>query len=253
MPSPDLNILVAMIAGLLSFLSPCVLPLFPSYLSFVAGVSFDEINGTVANPRTRRAILLNSILFILGFSLVFIALGAGATVLGRVLFQQQTVIRKIGGVLVILMGLYVGGWVRLPFLMREWRVELKDRPAGYLGAVLVGITFAAGWTPCIGPILGSILTLASVSQTASTGILMLAAYSLGLAVPFLVSALAIHRFAAFFDRFKRFFPLVTRGSGLILVGLGLLLVTDYFTVLSRLAFSLTPEWFFEIERKLLRF
>jgi cytochrome c-type biogenesis protein len=253
MPAPDLSVFVAMAAGLLSFLSPCVLPLFPSYISFVAGVSFDEVQGTLANPRTRRAILLNSLLFIVGFSLVFIALGAGATLLGQVLFQQQRLIQKLGGVFVILMGLYVAGWLRIPFLMREWRVELKDRPAGYLGSLMVGITFAAGWTPCIGPILGSILTLASVSQTASTGITMLAAYSLGLAIPFFVSSLAIHRFAAFFDRFKPFFPLVTRGSGLILIALGLLLVTDYFTVLSRLAFSLTPEWLFEIERSLLRF
>ncbi|MBI3122034.1 MAG: sulfite exporter TauE/SafE family protein [candidate division NC10 bacterium] len=252
MPTANLNVLVAMAAGLLSFLSPCVLPLFPSYISFVAGVSFDEIQGTVANPRTRRAILINSLFFILGFSLVFIALGAGAPLLGQVLFQQQGVIRKIGGVFVILMGLYVGGWLRIPFLMRAWRVELKDRPAGYLGALMVGITFAAGWTPCIGPILGTILTLASVSQTASTGILMLAAYSLGLAIPFFVSSLAIHRFVPFFDRFKRFFPVVTRGSGLILVALGVLLVSDYFTVLSRLAFSLTPEWLFDIERRLLR-
>jgi len=253
MPAPELSILVAMAAGLLSFLSPCVLPLFPSYLSFIAGVSFDEIRGSVANRRTRRAILLNSLFFILGFSLVFIALGAGATLVGRILFQQQGVIRRIGGVLVILMGLYVGGWLRIPFLMREWRVELKDRPAGYLGALLVGITFAAGWTPCIGPILGSILTLASMSQTASTGILMLAAYSLGLAIPFFVSSLAIHRFVVVFDRFKRFLPLVARGSGLILVALGVLLISDYFTVLSRLAFSLTPEWMFEIERRLLKF
>ena len=117
---------------------------------------------------------------------------------------------------------------------------------------MVGITFAAGWTPCIGPILGSILTLASVSQTAGTGIEMLAAYSLGLAIPFLVSSLAIHRFAMFFDRFKRFIPLVTRASGLVLITLGLLLITDYFTVLSRLAFSLTPEWLFTFERRLLK-
>ena len=253
MPGAEVNIFVAVIAGLLSFLSPCVLPLFPSYISFVAGVSFDEVQGTVANRRTRRAILINSLFFILGFSLVFVALGAGATLLGQVLFRQQSVIRKIGGVFVILMGLYVAGWVRIPFLMREWRVEVKDRPAGYLGALMVGITFAAGWTPCIGPILGSILTLASVSQTASTGMLMLAAYSLGLAIPFFVSSLAIHRFVFFFDRFKRFFPIVTRGSGLILVARGVLLLTDYFTVLSRLAFSLTPEWLFEIERRLLRF
>jgi cytochrome c-type biogenesis protein len=252
MAAPDLNILVATAAGLLSFLSPCVLPLLPSYISFVAGVSFEEVQGTAANSRTRRAILLNSLLFILGFSLVFIALGAGATLVGQVLFQQQRLIQKIGGVFIILMGLYVGGWLRIPFLMREWRVELKDRPAGYLGALMVGITFAAGWTPCIGPILGSILTLASVSQTAGTGIEMLTAYSLGLAIPFLVSSLAIHRFVIFFDRFKRFIPLVTRASGLILITLGVLLITDYFTVLSRLAFSLTPEWLFEFERRMLK-
>jgi len=252
MPVPDVNILAAMTAGLLSFLSPCVLPLFPSYISFVAGVSFEEVQGSVSNPRTRRAIALNSLFFILGFSLVFIALGAGATLAGQVLFRRQGLIRRIGGLLVILIGLYVIVGPRIPLLMREWRVELKARPAGYLGALLVGITFAAGWTPCIGPILGSILTLASVSQTVSTGILMLAAYSLGLAIPFFLSSLAMHRFAVFFDRFKRFLPVVTRLSGVILIALGVLLVTDYFTMLTRFAFSLTPQWLFQIERGLLR-
>jgi cytochrome c-type biogenesis protein len=252
MPGTQLNVLVAMAAGLLSFLSPCVLPLLPSYLSFIAGVSFEELQGTVANPRTRRALLVNSILFVLGFSLVFIALGAGATLMGQVLFQYQVAIRRVGGVLVVLMGLYVAGWLRIPFLMREWRAELSHRPAGYIGAVVTGVTFAAGWTPCIGPILGSILTLASVSQTAGTGILMLAAYSLGLAIPFLVSSLMIGRFLAFFDRFKRFFPVVTRLSGVILIAVGLLLWSDYFAVLSRLAFSLTPDWLFSIETGLLK-
>ena len=253
MPNAHLNVLLAMGGGLLSFLSPCVLPLFPSYLSFIAWVSLDDVQGTVVNPRTRRAILLNSLMFILGFTLVFIALGAGATLVGQVLFQQQALIRKIGGALIILMGLYVAGWLRIPFLMREWRVELKDRPAGYVGALIAGITFAAGWTPCIWPILGSILTVASVSQTASTGILMLAAYSLGFAIPFFVSSLAINHFLTFFDRFKRYLPWVTRGSGAVLIILGVLLVSDYFTVLSRIAFSLTPEWLFAIERKLLGF
>jgi cytochrome c-type biogenesis protein len=252
MPGAELNVLVAVAAGLLSFLSPCVLPLLPSYLSFIAGISFEELQGTVANARTRRALFANSILFVVGFSLVFVALGAGATLAGQVLFQYQVLIRRIGGALVVLMGLYVAGWLRIPFLMREWRAELTNRPAGYLGAVLTGVTFAAGWTPCIGPILGSILTLASVSQTAGTGILMLAAYSLGLAIPFLLSALMIDRFLVFFDRFKRFFPVVTRLSGIILITVGLLLLTDYFAVLSRIAFSLTPDWLFAVERSLLR-
>jgi cytochrome c-type biogenesis protein len=188
----------------------------------------------------------------MGFSLVFITLGAGASFLGQALFESQVIIRRIGGAFVILMGLYVAGWLRIPFLMREWRADLSHRPAGYFGAVLTGVTFAAGWTPCIGPILGSILTLASVSQTATTGILMLAAYSMGLAIPFLLSSLMIDRFLVFFDRFKRFLPVVTRVSGIILIAVGLLLVTDYFATLSRLAFSLTPDWLFAIERSLLK-
>lgn len=252
MPGVELNLLVAVAAGLLSFLSPCVLPLLPSYLSFVAGISFEELQGTVANPRTRRALFVNSLLFVLGFSLVFIALGAGATLLGQALFRYQVAIRRIGGALVVVLGLYVAGWLRVPFLARAWRAELANRPAGYLGAVLTGVTFAAGWTPCIGPILGSILTLASVSQTVGTGILMLAAYSLGLAIPFLLSSLMIDRFLTFFDRFKYFFPIVTRASGIVLIAVGLLLLTDYFAVLSRVAFSLTPDWLFAIERSLLK-
>src|SRR5512146_1364568 len=240
MPGAELNVLVAVAAGLLSFLSPCVLPLLPSYLSFIAGISFEELRGTVANPRTRRALFANSILFVVGFSLVFVALGAGATLAGQMLFQYQVLIRRVGGALVVLMGLYVAGWLRIPFLMREWRAELANRPAGYLGAVLTGITFAAGWTPCIGPILGSILTLASMSQTATTGVAMLGAYSLGLAIPFFLSALAIRRFVGVFGRIRRFIPLVTTASGIMLVLLGVLLITDYFTVLSRMAFSLTP-------------
>ncbi len=251
MPGAELTLLIAMGAGLLSFLSPCVLPLFPSYLSFIAGVSFEDIKGEAASARTRRAILVNSLLFISGFSLVFIALGAGATLLGQALFRHQEVIRRVGGVFIIVMGLYVAGWLRLPFLMREWRLELSSRPAGYVGAFATGVTFAAGWTPCIGPILGSILTLASVSQTAGTGVLMLAAYSLGLALPFFASALAIRRFIGLFNRFRRFIPVITTLSGLLLVAVGLLLVTDYFTLLSRLAFSLTPEWLFAIERRLM--
>jgi cytochrome c-type biogenesis protein len=251
MVGAELNLLVAVLAGLLSFLSPCVLPLVPSYVSFIAGVSFEELQAGATSARTRRAILINSLCFVLGFSLVFVALGAGASLAGQLLFRYQSLIRKAGGVFVILMGLYIGGWLRIPVLMREWRADLGNRPVSGIGSLLAGLTFAAGWTPCIGPILGSILTVASVSQTAGSGILMLCAYSLGLAVPFLICSLAMSRFLVFFDRFKRFLPLVTKGSGLILLAIGLLLLTDYFTVLSRLAFSLTPEWFFELEKSLL--
>jgi cytochrome c-type biogenesis protein len=241
----NLSVLVAMLAGLLSFLSPCVLPLFPSYLSFVAGVSYDELAGPAASPRTRRAMLLSSLFFIAGFSLVFVSLGLPFSFLGQALARYQRKISLVGGAFIIVMGLYVAGWLRLPFLMRYWKVELKARPAGILGAFLAGITFAAGWTPCVGPILGSILTLAGTVGKASTGLLMLVAYSLGLAIPFFLGALALNRFLTLFDRYKRFLPVVSTVSGLLMVSVGLLLVTDYFTVLARMALQLTPGWLYK--------
>lgn len=251
MTGADLNLLVAMLAGLLSFLSPCVLPLFPSYLSFIAGMSFEELQAGATDARTRRSILGNSLAFVLGFTLVFVALGAGATVAGQLLFRYQGLLRTIGGAVVIAMGLSIAGWLRLPFLMREWRLTPTRRPAGYAGAFLVGIAFAAGWTPCIGPILGAILTMAAVAESAGTGVLLLVAYSLGLAVPFLACALAIRRFVSLFDRSKRWLPLVRTISGLVLIALGALLLTEYFTLLNRMALSLTPEWLTALERWLL--
>jgi len=199
----EVTVLATLVAGLLSFLSPCTLPLFPSFLAFVAGVSFEDLQQPLTTARTRRAILVNALLFICGFTLVFVALGASFSVLGNLLFDYQAVIRRAGGALVVLFGLYVAGWLRVPFLMREWRIELRDRPAGYLGALLIGVTFAAGWIPCVGPILGSILLLASTTQTATAGVGLLLAYSLGLALPFLASALALRRFVDLFDRAKR--------------------------------------------------
>jgi cytochrome c-type biogenesis protein len=237
----DLSLAVALGAGVLSFLSPCVLPIFPSYLSFIAGVSFDEA-AQLADRRTKRAVLLNALLFVGGFSLVFVTLGASFSLIGQALFDSQRIIRRAGGLLVILLGLHTLGWPRLPFLMREARLELKGRPAGYIGAFVIGVTFAAGWTPCVGPILGAILSLASTAQTALAGTLLLVAYSAGLALPFLASALALNRFLGFFDRFKRFLPVVSTVSGLFLILVGTLLVTDYFALLSTFAIRLTPEW-----------
>jgi len=196
------------------------------------------------HARHRRHLLLRSLAFIAGFSAIFIAFGASATALGQLLFDYQLVIRKVGGVLVILFGLHIAGWLTIPFLMRERHLELKGRPGGYLGAFLVGVTFAAGWIPCVGPILGSILLMASTSQTAGQGIFLLAAYSAGLAVPFLLSALLFSRFLRFFNRFRRLLPWVSRVSGVFLMLVGLLLLTDYFTWLSTLALQLTPDWLF---------
>lgn len=240
----NLSVLVAMLAGLLSFLSPCVLPLFPSYLSFVAGVSYDELAGPRASARARRAVVGNSVFFILGFSFVFVALGLPFSLLGQALARYQRTISQVGGAFIIAMGLSVAGWLRIPFLMRYWKVELKARPAGFLGVFLAGITFAAGWTPCVGPILGAILTLASTVGNATTGLLMLAAYSLGLAIPFFLGALALNRFLALFDRYKRFLPVVSTVSGLLMIAVGLMLVTDLFTVLNQMALRFTPAWLY---------
>ncbi|CBE67131.1 MAG: cytochrome C biogenesis protein CcdA [Candidatus Methylomirabilis oxygeniifera] len=240
-----LTIWMALGAGIFSFLSPCVLPIFPSYLSFVTGLSFGELSGSVDNVKTRRAIILNALCFILGFSVVFMSLGASFSLLGRLLFDYQQILRKVGGVLVILFGLYIAGFLKLPFLARTFRVELHDRPAGYLGAFIVGVTFAAGWTPCVGPILGSILLYASTAKTAYMGILMLGAYSLGLAIPFFLSALALNRFLNYFDQLKHLVPIISAVGGIFLVVVGSLLLTNYFTLLSTYALRLTPQWLWQ--------
>ncbi len=236
------SVLVAMLAGFLSFLSPCTLPLFPSYLSFVAGVSYDELTARGASARTRRAVVTNSLCFIAGFTLAFVALGLPFSILGQALAKHQRIITQVGGVFIIVMGLYVAGWLRISFLARYWTLELKARPAGFLGAFVAGLTFAVGWTPCVGPILGSILTMASTVGRASTGMILLLAFSLSLAVPFFLSALALDRFLTLFDRYKSFLPVVSTASGVLMIAVGLLLVTDYFTILNRAALQLTPAW-----------
>ena len=241
----NLSVLVAMLAGLLSFLSPCTLPLFPSYLSFVAGVSYDELTGAVRSARTRRAVLFSSLCFIAGFSLAFVALGLPFSILGQALATHQRAIGMVGGAFIIVMGLYVAGWLRIPFLMRYWKVELKARPAGYVGAFLAGLTFAVAWTPCVGPILGMILTLAGAVGKASTGMVMLFAYSMGLAIPFFLGALALNRFLTLFDRYKGFLPVISTVSGLLMMAVGGLLVTDYFTILARMALEFTPAWLYK--------
>lgn len=237
----QISVAVAVGAGALSFLSPCVLPLFPSYLSFVTGLSLEDMQAHRGGG-TRRRLAGSALLFILGFSLVFVSMGASFSLLGGLFYDHQRVIQTVGGILIALFGLQVAGWLRIPFLLRERRVELQSRPAGYLGAFLVGVTFAAGWTPCVGPILGSVLSLAGAAGTAGTGTVLLAAYSLGLGIPFFLSALAVDRFFTIFDRFKRFLPVLNTAAGVILILVGALLATNYFTLLAALANRLTPQW-----------
>lgn len=225
---------VAFSAGVLSFLSPCVLPLIPSYVTFITGMSLDEVQ------RSRRAALVHALLFIAGFTLIFLALGATASVIGRLLLVARVWVARIGGALIILFGLYLLGAFDLGLFGRERRVHLADKPMGYLGTVVVGIAFGAGWTPCIGPILGSILIYTSSAADLGRGLVLLLAYSLGLAIPFLVAALAIDRFLSAFARLKGAMRWVNRVSGVLLVVVGLLLVTNYFAHLATYLQALTP-------------
>jgi len=235
----DLSLLVAFSAGLFSFLSPCVLPLFPSYLSFITGMSVEELQEPV---RGRRQIALHSLAFIVGFSAVFVAMGASFSALGQLLFGYREVVRYVGGALIIAFGLYIAGVLPLRWLGRYRQVQLRAKPAGYLGTWLVGVTFAIGWTPCVGPILGSILTLAGTTETVQTGVVMLTAYSAGLALPFFLGSMALGSFLTAFRRFRPFIAVVERVAGALLIAVGLLVVTNYFTVLNAYAISLTPEW-----------
>jgi cytochrome c-type biogenesis protein len=231
----SLGLLVAFAAGLLSFLSPCVLPLVPSYIGFLTGMSLPELSGR------RRVALGHALLFVLGFSLVFVLLGASATALGRALNYYQLWLQRIGGVLIIGFGFVCLGVIKVGVLNQERRVQLEQKPVGYLGSALVGMAFGAGWTPCIGPVLGAILGLAATTQDLSRGMVLLAAYSAGLAVPFLVAALALDAFLDWFQRFRRYLPWVMRVSGVLLVFVGVLMVTGEFTRLAGWLQQFTPE------------
>ena len=230
----SLGLVLAFSAGLLSFLSPCVLPLIPSYLTFVTGVGFDELQ------HSRRAALVHALLFVLGFTLIFLALGASATVLGRLLIAYRVWITRAGGALVVVFGLYLLGAVRLSAFDRERRVHLANKPLGYLGTVIVGIAFGAGWTPCLGPILGAILTYTAAEADLARGLPLLLAYSLGLAIPFLVAAVAVERFLETVTRVRPYLARVSQVSGGLIVIVGVLMMLDYFTVMATYLQTLTP-------------
>lgn len=221
-------------AGVLSFLSPCVLPLVPSYLTFITGMSFDELTSAENRKRARLLTIANSAVFILGFSAVFLALGASSSLIGQWLFQYQDWIRIIGGVLVIIFGIFIAGFIRLDFLMREKKFHLKGRPAGYVGTFVIGMTFAAGWTPCIGPILGSILVYASSQASATYGLKLLAVYSMGLAIPFMICSIAFNTFLSYTKIVGKYMRVIMMISGLILIAFGILLLTDQVAELSAL-------------------
>ena len=232
---------VAFLAGLLSFLSPCVLPLVPSYLGFITGMSLDELSGN----RSRRAVMLPALFFTLGFSLVFLIMGASATFLGQLLLRYQDWVARIGGVLIILFGLHLLGILRIGAFLRERRVQLGAKPVGYLGAGVAGIVFGAGWTPCIGPVLGTLLTYASARANLATGMVLLTSYALGLALPFLAAAWATGAFLNTSRGIRRYIPIFEKVSGAILLLAGILLVSGSFATLSAYFARFTPNFLLE--------
>lgn len=232
----SVGLFIAFTAGVLSFLSPCVLPLIPSYMSFITGLSLEEMGDQ------RRAAVTHALLFVSGFTLIFMALGATATGLGRLLQFHQVWLERAGGVLIVVFGLYMLGAFSFGVFARERRVHIQNKPLGYLGSVLVGVAFGAGWTPCIGPILGSILLYTSSQGDLGQGVVLLFSYSMGLAVPFIIVALAVERFITWFQSYRRYMPFVTKASGGMLVFLGLLLMSGYFSLLAAWLQGLTPDF-----------
>ena len=222
---------VAFLAGVVSFLSPCVLPIVPSYVTFITGMTLDELTarGTAA-ARARAA--LHAALFVLGFTLVFVALGATATVFGAVLQRSLPLLQQIGGIVITLFGLYLVGVLRIPALMRDRRVHLASRPAGVAGSMLVGVAFGAGWTPCVGPVLASILLYAGTTATMGRGMLLLGAYGIGLGIPFFVAAVGLNWYIAGARRLTRWLRPVEIVAGTLLIAVGVLLFTGRFTALS---------------------
>jgi len=214
-------------AGLISFLSPCVLPLVPGYISFISGVSFAEIRAQAALAgNEKRKILNNSICFIVGFSIVFILLCASATWLGNFLVSKMSVLTRLAGLVVIFFGVYKMGLIRSNLFYKEARFDVKRKKFGYIGAVLIGAAFAFGWTPCIGPILAGILAYAGTLEKVNQGVFLLAVYSLGLGIPFLLTAMGINRFWRFFSRIKKYLRILEVGGGAVMVILGLMIFTN---------------------------
>ncbi|MFC4767711.1 cytochrome c biogenesis CcdA family protein [Effusibacillus consociatus] len=220
------NFLVAFAAGILSFLSPCCLPLYPSYISYITGISYDRMSGERDKFQIRRTALVHSLFFVLGFSIIFVALGFGAGFIGRFFIQYQDLIRQIGGIVIIVMGLFLAGILKWESLLKERKWHLRNKPAGYLGSMLVGISFSAGWTPCIGPILTAVLAVAATDP--ANGVWLMAAYSLGFAIPFLILAYSLGSVRWLL----KYSGVIARIGGIVMVIMGILLYTNAMTAIT---------------------
>lgn len=227
---------------MLSFLSPCVLPLVPGYLSIISGSSLEQLKAQEKDASLFKTVLMNSILFIVGFSVTFILLGASATWIGQILVSRMRLLGQLAGLVLVVFGIHLTGLIKINALYRDKRFHNVQKPRGLLGAFVLGLAFAFGWTPCIGPILAGILTIASTKQTVTEGMFLLAIYSAGLGIPFLMTSLALNQFLAFYGRFKKHFHAVEVVSGALVIAVGLLILTGslsrlatYFAFLNRFA------------------
>ncbi len=235
---------IAFTAGILSFASPCVLPLIPSYLTYITGLSFSQLEDAHPDAKVRLTVLLHSLCFILGFSFVFVLLGAIAGIASSQvqLFLREGLewVEKIGGLLIFLFGVHMTGLFHFGVLLGEKRVHLHKKPSGFAGTFVVGIAFAAGWTPCIGPILASILMVAATSGQVGEGVGLLAVYSLGLGVPFLLSGLLFHQFLVAFKKIRKYIRLVEIGTGVMLMAVGIMLMFNLMGKLTMLLYQYIP-------------
>ncbi|MFA5339492.1 MAG: cytochrome c biogenesis protein CcdA [Candidatus Omnitrophota bacterium] len=228
----SVSLIAAFIAGFLSFLSPCVLPLIPSYISYITGITFGELTREAAPGRIRFLAAAHSLLFIFGFTLIFVLLGLSLTFAGGMLLQHRQVISKIGGIIIVIFGLNITGIINLGFLHKEKALEIKFKPAGYFGSFLIGSTFALGWTPCVGPLLASILLLSSTEKDIARGAMLLLSYSLGLALPFFFSSILINNFLTYFKAIKKYLRVISVITGIFLVAVGVLIFTNSFGTLA---------------------
>ena len=238
----NVSVFTAFFAGLVSFLSPCVLPLVPGYISIISGSSLDQLKADEKQAALYRTVLLNSVMFIVGFSITFIFLGATATWVGQFLLSRMRLLGQIAGIILIVFGIHLTGIFKINFLYKDKRFHSVEKPRGLLGALVLGLAFAFGWTPCIGPILAGILTIASTKQTVFEGMFLLAIYSAGLGIPFLLTSVALNKFLTFYSRFKKHFHAVEVVSGALVIAVGLLILTGslarlatWFSFLNRFA------------------
>lgn len=232
MANENVSYIVALAAGLLTYLSPCLLPLIPAFIVYITGVSFSDLKDAEKKTEVRRKTIIHSLLFIAGFSVIFVLLGLTATLVGKFLFQYQKFIRIAGGILIMLFGLQLMGILKLNFFIKERKINIATKGASYLGSFLIGVTFAAAWTPCAGPILGSILVLAGTKASVVMGTKLLIVYSLGIAIPFFLTAILINSFLEYSSKLQKVMRWINVIGGVFLIIVGALVATNYLAVIS---------------------